>query len=134
MIKIFNTFISIWLISLLLIQSELFSQNELKKDIQDIKERVIRLEEGQKNLEKRLDAVEASMNKRIDDLRSDMTSRLDALMLWMQILSGVLALLFASIFGTLLVIWKKVITVEVNVAQQMKIISEQLNLLKTKTV
>lgn len=101
-----------------------------------IEERMIRLEEGQKNLEKRFDDMNKRIddtNKRIDDLRADMTSRLDALMLWLQILTGVLALLFASIFGTLLMIWKKVITVEANVAQQMKIMNEQLGLLKSKT-
>ncbi len=67
-----KTFISIWLISLLFVQSDLFAQNELKKDIQDIKERVIRLEEGQKNLEKRMDALETRMDKRFDELKNDL--------------------------------------------------------------
>jgi DNA repair exonuclease SbcCD ATPase subunit len=50
----------------------LFSQNELKKDIQDIKEKVIRLEEGQKNLEKRMDGLETRMDKRFDELKNDL--------------------------------------------------------------
>ena len=58
----------------LLIQPELSAQvdaiGELKRDIQDIKEHVIRLEEGQKNLEKTMDALEARMDKRFDELRS----------------------------------------------------------------
>lgn len=70
--KIFNTFISICLISLLFIQTELFAQDELKKNIQDIKERIIRLEEGQKNFEKRMDALETRMDKRFDELKNDL--------------------------------------------------------------
>ncbi len=41
----------------------------------EIVERLTRLEEGQKSLEKRIDALEISLNKRIDDLRSEMNSR-----------------------------------------------------------
>ncbi len=70
--KIVNTFIGICLISLLFVQSDLFAQNELKKDIQDIKEKVIRLEEGQKNLERRVDALETRMDKRFDELKNDL--------------------------------------------------------------
>ena len=40
----------------------------------EIVERLTRLEEGQKNLEKRIDGV----NTRIDDLRSEMNSRFEA--------------------------------------------------------
>lgn len=48
----------------------------------EIVERLARLEEGQKNLEKRIDALEKSLNNRIDDLRSEMNSRFDT-MQWM---------------------------------------------------
>ncbi|MDI6802656.1 MAG: hypothetical protein QME58_02265 [Bacteroidota bacterium] len=86
--KIVNTFISICLISLLFVQSESFAQNELKKDIQDIKERVIRLEEGQKNLEKRMDALETRMDKRFDELRGFMFLGFGILFSGMFILVG----------------------------------------------
>ncbi len=48
-------------------------------------ERLTRLEEGQKNIEKRIDALDTSLNKRIDDtnkriddLRSEMNGRFEA--------------------------------------------------------
>ena len=48
----------------------------------EIVERLTRLEEGQKNLSKRIDDLDAKLSKRIDDLRSEMNSRFDTLQ-WM---------------------------------------------------
>jgi len=48
----------------------------------EIVERLTRLEEGQKNLEKRFDDLRSEMNSRFDDLRSEMNSRFDTLQ-WM---------------------------------------------------
>jgi len=48
----------------------------------EIVERLARLEEGQKNLEKRIDNLDKSLNNRMDDLRSHMNSRFDTLQ-WM---------------------------------------------------
>jgi len=51
----------------------------------EIVERLIRLEEGQKNIETRFDDVNRSfddVNRRIDDLRSEMNSRFDTIQ-WM---------------------------------------------------
>ena len=45
----------------------------------EIVERLTRLEEGQKALNKRLDEVEWSLNKRIDDLRAEMNARFAAM-------------------------------------------------------
>ncbi len=112
MIKIFKTFISIWLISLLLIQSELFSQNELKKDIQDIKEKVIHLEEGQKNLDKRIDDLRAEMNgrfddmnRRIDGLETSLNKRIDELR---EFLLWGFGVMFAGMFALIgFVIWDR---------------------------
>ncbi len=42
-------------------------------------ERLIRVEEGVKNLEKRIDGLETSMNKRIDGLETSMNKRIDDL-------------------------------------------------------
>ena len=48
----------------------------------EIVERLTRLEEGQKNLERRIDNLDKGLNNRIDDLRSEMNSRFDILQ-WM---------------------------------------------------
>ena len=69
-------FLFLFVSTFILIQPALPAQvdavGELRRDIQDIKERVIRIEEGQKNLEKRMDALEARMDKRFDDLKGFM--------------------------------------------------------------
>ena len=60
----------------------------------EIVERLTRLEEGQKNLEKRFDLVDIrfnDVNRRIDDLRSEMTSRFDT-MQWMMAVFIMIAL------------------------------------------
>jgi len=48
----------------------------------EIVERLTRLEEGQKNLEKRIDNLDKGLNNRINDLRSEMNSRFDTIQ-WM---------------------------------------------------
>jgi len=48
----------------------------------EIVERLTRLEEGQNNLERRIDSLDKGLNKRIDDLRSEMNSRFNTLQ-WM---------------------------------------------------
>jgi len=48
----------------------------------EIVERLTKLEEGQKNLERRIDNLDRGLNNRIDDLRSEMNSRFDTLQ-WM---------------------------------------------------
>ena len=48
----------------------------------EIVERLTRLEEGQMNIERRIDSLDQSLNNRIDDLRSEMNSRFDTIQ-WM---------------------------------------------------
>ena len=48
----------------------------------EIVERLTRLEEGQKNIERRIDSLDKGLNNRIDDLRSEMNSRFDTIQ-WM---------------------------------------------------
>lgn len=48
----------------------------------EIIERLTRLEEGQKRLERRIDSLDKGLNNRIDDLRSEMNSRFNTLQ-WM---------------------------------------------------
>ncbi len=123
-----------------------------------IEERFIRVEEGQRNLEKRFD----DLNRRIDDLRADMNERfaemnqrlaemnqrfvdmkgdmnqrfgdmnqrfgdinqrlddmnrrIGDIMTFLQILVGVLAAVAIGIFGTLLLMWRRLVKVEADVA------------------
>ena len=68
----------------------------------NILDRLIRLEEGQKNIDKRFDGV----NNRIDDLRSDMNSRFQdmrAKFSWLFILLSAIIALNAAMVGS--VIW-----------------------------
>jgi len=48
----------------------------------EIVERLTRLEEGQRAINKRIDGLERSLNKRIDDLRAEMNDRFNTLQ-WM---------------------------------------------------
>ena len=60
----------------------------------EIVERLTKLEEGQKSLEKRFDDV----NRRIDDLRSEMNSRFDT----MQLMFGLFIMIALVILGFVL--------------------------------
>ena len=67
---------------------------ELNKKVDSLEKRIIRLEEGQKALSKRVDDIEKSLNKRIDDLQNYM-------------LTG-FAILFAGMFTLIgFVIWDR---------------------------
>jgi len=102
-----------------------------------IEERIIRLEEGQRSLEKRLDDLRADMNqrfvavdKRFDDMGKrfdDLNHRLNDIMTFLQILVGVLAAMAVGIFGTLLMMWRRLVKVEADVA----LLSSQFRLVRT---
>jgi len=72
-----------WLIIGLLTPSMLIAVETVPRiSDREIVERLAKLEEGQKNLERRIDNLDRGLNNRIDDLRSEMNSRFDALQ-WM---------------------------------------------------
>ena len=72
-----------WLIIGLLTPSMLIAVETAPRiSDREIVERLTRLEEGQQNLERRIDNLDRGLNNRIDDLRSEMNSRFDALQ-WM---------------------------------------------------
>ena len=58
----------------------------------EIVERLTKLEEGQKNLEKRIDDLRSEMNSRFNDLRSEMNSRFQAVDKRFDILQWMLGL------------------------------------------
>jgi len=73
--------ITILLLVLLVILPFSVSAVETAPRINDreIVERLSRLEEGQRNLEKRVDMLDKSVNRRMDDLRAEMNSRFNTL-------------------------------------------------------
>jgi len=73
--------ITILLLVLLVILPLAVSAVETAPRINDVEiiERLTRLEEGQKHLEKRMDDLRAEMNSRMDDLRAEMNSRFNTL-------------------------------------------------------
>ncbi len=74
-----RTIVMTFMIAVLIIPSLLFAiETAPRISDREIVERLTRLEEGQKNLEKRFDDV----NRRFDDLRSEMNSRFNTLQ-WM---------------------------------------------------
>ena len=75
--------IIIWLIVGILTPSLLIAVERAPRiSDREIVERLTRLEEGQKNLARRIDNLDKSLNNRIDDLRSEMNSRFDTIQ-WM---------------------------------------------------
>ena len=75
--------IIVWLIVGILTPSLLIAVERAPRiSDREIVERLTRLEEGQKNIERRIDSLDKSLNNRIDDLRSEMNSRFDTIQ-WM---------------------------------------------------
>lgn len=105
-------------------------------DLTIIRERLAKLEEGQVSLNKRFDDMNANMNKRFEDVNrrlsdmnsrfSDMNSRFDDVMTWLQIMTTVLGLVFVGIFGTMFLMWRKIVFVEGKVVTLENKIDESL--------
>jgi hypothetical protein len=67
------------MISVIMIPSILFAiETAPRISDREIVERLTRLEEGQKSLERRIDNLDKGLNNRIDDLRSEMNNRFEA--------------------------------------------------------
>ncbi len=96
----------------------------------EVRERLIRLEEGQKALSQRIEDVNANLSKRIEDVNanlstqiadlrsdmnsrlSDMNSRLSDLTALLHIIISTLVALVLAIAGAGLVMWRKILTVD----------------------
>ena len=111
----------------------------------EIIERLIRLEEGQRSLEKRLDDLRDDMNKRfeqidkrleqvdvrISDLRTDMNARFGEVMTFLQILTGIYLATMGGVFGILLLMWRRLSRVEARVEEMAKR-EEEISFLRTQ--
>jgi len=100
-----NVIITICLIAGMLSPSFLFAVETAPRiSDREIVERLARLEDGQRNLDRRIDNLDKGLNKRIDDLRSEMNRRFEAVdkrfdtLQWMLGLFITLALLILG-FG-----------------------------------
>jgi hypothetical protein len=77
----------------------------------EIIERLTRVEEGQKLLDKRIDDLSRHLDKRFDDINrrfDDMNKRFDDLMRYMQILTAAII----GVIGWQVVMWRKLIRIE----------------------
>jgi len=78
-----RTIVMTFMIAVLIMPSPLFAiETAPRISDREIVERLTRLEEGQKSLERRIDNLDKGLNNRIDDLRSEMNSRFNTLQ-WM---------------------------------------------------
>ena len=67
------------------------------------------------------------MNRRIDQRFDDLNRRITDLITFIQIRVGVLAAMAIGIFGTLLLMWRRLVKVEADVA----LLSSQFRLVRT---
>ncbi|MEW6618849.1 MAG: hypothetical protein AB1422_05820 [bacterium] len=82
--------------------------NKIEGKIDELTIRVVKLEEGQKALNTRVDDLESSLNKRIDDLDSNLNKRIDDLLgLTHTLLGGILTLLCGMIALTGFILWDR---------------------------
>ena len=107
--------------------SSAFAQDQPRSvSEQDVVERLIRLEEGQKTLTQRIEDLNTSLNQRIDDLRTemnqrfegvnrrfdDMNNRFNDVMTLLQIIVSTLVALVLAVAGAGFVMWRKILTVD----------------------
>lgn len=100
-----------WIIVLISFQLEA----QEKADLVTISERLVKIEtkvdEGQKAINQRIDDI----NKRFTDQQININNRFDDVMTWLQIMTTILGLVFVGIFGTLLLGWRKLVSVEAKI-------------------
>ena len=97
-----------------------------------IRERLARLEEGQKGLRELTDKRFDDMNRRFDDINrrfddmndsmnrrfDDMNRRFDGLRFWLQIILGVLVVIIGGLVAQWFLMWKQIVRMESMVADR----------------
>jgi len=105
----------------------------------ELLERLVRLEEGQKQLVTRIDDLRDSNNQRFNDLRDSNNQRFDAinkrfddLFFWLQLVSGALVLILGGMIAQWMLMWKRMSKVEAKVEDRLIIgyREEEMNKLK----
>jgi hypothetical protein len=89
--------------------------------------RLIRLEEGQKSLDKRFDDLNtrlgdlrSEMNTRFTELREDVNKRFDTMEFWFQLVMGALVVIIGGLISQWVFLWRRVIHVETVVEGHLK--------------
>lgn len=100
-------------ILLLLLLPQLLMAQEIKE--QTSGERLVRLEEGQKNLEKRLEDLRRDINTRFDD----MNNRFNDMRFWLQFILGTVVLILAGLIAQWMLLWKRMSQVEAKVDERL---------------
>lgn len=109
----------VFLILILFLPLSLWSQQTQQ---QTIEERLIRLEMGQQNLEKRLEDFRNDVNIRFSELRTDVNhrfesvdKRFDDLKFWLQLILGTVVAILGTMLIQWIVTWKRIFKVEAQV-------------------
>ena len=100
----------------------------------EIIERLTRLEEGQKALNKRIDLLESTLNKRIDDLREEMNSRFVAMDKRLDTLQWMLGLFISValiILGFVLKMQWQMQKRQTQIETEVNILKDEISFLKT---
>jgi hypothetical protein len=85
-----------------------FAHGQTQKDLLDIRERLIRLDEGQKALNQRIDDLDKRLGGRIDDLDKRLGSRIDGLEKRMDYLVNLIYVVLAGMFTLVgFVLWDR---------------------------
>ena len=96
----------------------------------EIVERLTRLEEGQKALNKRIDILEENMNKRIDDLREEMNARFGYIQWMLGIFISIALIILGFILRMLWQMQKRQTSLEASLKAQRDEIAFLRNLIE----
>lgn len=113
-----------WIVSFLLVFLTISAAQVGAEDVV-IRERLARLEEGQKALRELTDKRFDDMNRRFDDMNDsinrrfdDINRRFDDLRFWLQIILGALVVIIGAFVAQWFLMWKRIIGVESLVANR----------------
>ena len=102
-----------WGVCIIVLSTGVLKGEAVESFSPSLEERLIRLEEGQKSLDKRFDDFQAYVDKRFEHV----DKRFDDLMFWIQMIFTALLVVIAGLVTQWLVIWKRLIRVEMSLRE-----------------
>ena len=113
-----------WIVSFFLVFLTISAAHVGAEDVV-IRERLARLEEGQRGLRELTDKRFDDINRRFDDMNDSINSRFDSinrrfddLRFWLQIILGALVVIIGALVAQWFLMWKRIIGVESLVANR----------------